>query len=113
MGNFFITILIIAVLVGCSKSSTNDNANCDSHMIDKFKGEIACTDLATDGPCSYLAKGDYMGEKIYFINIVCAFCNTLPPQEGYNCRNRKVAIVDFNKNVTNIEVVQPKRKDQQ
>ncbi|MCH5598425.1 hypothetical protein [Niabella ginsengisoli] len=80
-------------------------------MIAKFKDQITCTEIPATGPCNYLAKGIYKGERIYFIDIICVACNTIPPQEGYNCDGQKIAIENFNQNVTDVEAVSPKRKN--
>jgi len=113
MKNLMTVLLLVAVFASCSKSNrVEDNyTDCDANMVEKFKKEITCSELPASGPCGYLAKGKYKGKLIYFIGIVCANCNTMPPQEGYNCEDEKIVIEDFNKNVTDIIAVKPKRTD--
>ncbi|MGC4235248.1 MAG: hypothetical protein QM594_19915 [Niabella sp.] len=113
MKNLLTVLLLAAVFTSCSKSARVEEkyADCDVNMIEKFKNEITCTEIPTSGPCSYLAKGKYKGELIYFTNIVCSSCNTVAPQEGYNCEDEKVVIEDFIKNVTDIVAVKPARSD--
>ncbi|WP_114789157.1 hypothetical protein U0035_06220 [Niabella yanshanensis] len=106
-----VVLLIAIFLVACSKSDNKVESDCDAKMIAKFKDQITCTEIPTMGPCYYLAKGIYKGEEIYFMNIVCAACNTMPPGEGYNCDGRKIVIEDFTKNVTDARAVSPQRKD--
>ena len=104
-------LLTILFFSACSKSANKVNEDCDAQLIAKFKDQITCVEVPTMGPCNYLGKGIYKGALIYFIDIICATCNTIPPQEGYNCDGEKVAIENFNQNVTNVKVVSPEKKN--
>lgn len=102
-------LLLAAAFTSCSKSDKENYTDCDVNMIAKFKKDITCSELPAAGPCTYLAKGRYKGELIYFLEIVCMACDVMPPQEGYNCKNEKIVIEDFNTNVTDFVAVKPKR----
>lgn len=106
-----LVLLITIFFIACSKSDNKVEEDCDAKMITKFEDQITCTEIPTMGPCYYLSKGIYKGEQIYFINIVCAVCNTMPPGEGYRCDGRKVTIENFSQSVTDIKFVSPERKD--
>lgn len=106
-----LVLLITIFFIACSKSNKKVELDCDAKMIAKFKDQITCAEVPAMGPCYYLGKGIYEGEEIYFINIICAVCNTMPPGEGYRCDGRKITIENFNQSVTDLEFVSPKRKD--
>ncbi len=97
--------------MACSKSNNKVEQDCDAQMTERFKDQITCTEIPATGPCYYLGKGMYKGAEIYFIDIVCVSCDTMAPQEGYDCAGRKIVIEDFTKNVTDIRAVSPQRKD--
>lgn len=107
------TCVLLSALffLACSKSNNKVETDCDTKMIAKFKDQISCTEIPTMGPCHYLGKGLYKGQEIYFLDIVCAACNTIPPQEGYRCDGSKITIENFGQNVTDIAFVSPQRKD--
>ena len=106
-----IVLFLSLFFIACSKSDHKAKLDCEAKMIAKFKDQITCTEIPTMGPCNYLGKGMYKGREIYFINIICAVCNTAPPGEGYTCDGQKITIEDFNKNVTDARPVSPERKD--
>lgn len=106
-----IVLFLSLFFIACSKSDNKVEQDCDAKMTEKFKDQITCTEIPTLGPCNYLGKGMYKGAEIYYINIICAACNTAPPGEGYTCDGQKITIEDFNKNVTDARPVSPKRKD--
>lgn len=113
MKSWLTVLLLAAVCTSCSKSNKAEDryTACDAKMIEKFKDEINCQEKQVS-PCNYLAKGKYKGELIYFIDIYCITCGIIAPQEGYNCKGRKVIIKDFSKNVTDVVFVKPVLSDQ-
>jgi len=97
----FATIIIL--FLGCKKEKTHDTSACALAMKERFKDELICTTkpIPMEGQ---LFKGTYKGEVVYFPNIVCASCNTVPPTSGYTCDDKKVTFEKF-EDVKNVKAV--------
>lgn len=96
--------LIPLFLIGCRKSKEEITDNlCHMEMKERFKSELKCTKQGLMEQNLY--TGMYEGQRIYFINIMCTACNTIPPQAGYSCDGTKITISNFNNNVSEIKEI--------
>ncbi|MCC6289566.1 MAG: hypothetical protein IT249_16930 [Chitinophagaceae bacterium] len=105
----FAVLVFAALAYSCSKEEKKA-VTCEDKMIEKLGAQVSCS--VKRGPEQtdlVLAKGGYKGSTIYFMFTLCPFCNTVPPQEGYVCGKddniEKIAIDDFNSNVTGITII--------
>jgi len=103
MKRYCIFLVAILWIAGCTKDETPvDTSECVVRMKDLYKSELKCTEKGTMEINLY--SGLYKKEVVYFTNIVCVACNTVPPSFGYTCDNKKVVFDNFI-NVTDIKQV--------
>lgn len=98
-------LLTFFILTGCEKANV-ENSNpsaCLLKMKDLFKEELKCTEKGVME--SNLHTGTYEDKTIYFVDIMCPACNTVPPQFGYTCNGTKITITNFSTNVSNVKEV--------
>ena len=98
-----IIILGSVLIIGCKKGKDETNVSeCALFMKKKFDKELICSQKGKME--SNLYVGTYKNQEVYFVNTMCPACNTLPPQFGYTCGDKKVDFDDFSK-VENIKQV--------
>lgn len=91
----FAGIMATLIFSACSKDDDYHDASvCALQMKEKFKDRLMCTEEPYMSGNLYIGK--YNSEIVYFVDIVCAACNTVPPQYGYNCKNEKITFDSFN-----------------
>ncbi|MGB7527972.1 hypothetical protein [Sphingobacterium cellulitidis] len=101
MRHLLILALSLLFLSSCEKDGINVT-ECEKKMRNHFKDQLNCKEKGSYE--SNLYKGTYDGKTIYFTNIVCISCLTMPPNEGYTCDMEKVKIENFN-DVKDIKMV--------
>lgn len=71
-------------------------------MKERFKDDLKCTERGVME--MHLFVGTYKNKQVYFTKIMCPACNTVPPQYGYTCDNKKIDFDDF-ENVKDRKIV--------
>lgn len=98
------TLLLLAIIAfsSCKNNDMKDSSpDCLTKMKERFKTELKCTEKGVMENNLYV--GTYENKKIYFTNIMCPACGTIPPQFGYTCEGTKVDIINFSTKVTDIK----------
>ncbi|WP_293933396.1 hypothetical protein [Sphingobacterium sp. UBA6645] len=94
----------IIFLTSCDKQQDDPNApECYKQMKQRYDKQLGCSKKGEMEVNLY--RGLYQGKEIYFPMTMCPSCNTVAPAEGYTCEGEKIAIEDFNRQVTAIKEV--------
>ncbi len=102
---YWILITTSLLLFACSKSEpipVLPDENVEAFMRDYFKNELKCTTPSMMQ--TNLFQGIYEGQTVYYVDIVCPACNTLPPKSGYTYKLEEIVFSDF-RNVTDHKMV--------
>lgn len=96
-------ISVILALTACKKTEKPfDSSICLDQMIERYKEELICTNQSNYAV--HLYRGIYKNEFIYFPQLMCPNCSTMPPSTGYNCKGQKVRIISFQQVTENEKV---------
>jgi len=103
MKNLCVLFMAITLLYSCEKDDKQkDPSDCKVQMKEKFKKDLKCTENPTSEVNLYM--GLYENKQVYFTDIICMSCGTMPPAYGYTCENEKVEFDDF-RNVENVKEI--------
>jgi len=101
MKKILVILTIVVSLSSCEKDYT-DASECAIRMKQLFDNELKCT--AQNAMEVNLYSGRYQNKIVYFLNIMCPACSSIPPSYGYTCSNEKILFDNF-QNVTDIKQV--------
>ena len=93
--------MIVVSFSSCEKDQT-DASECVIRMKQLFDNELKCTEKNAMEVNLY--SGKYQNKIVYFLNIMCPACSSMPPSYGYSCSNEKILFDNF-QNVTDIKQV--------
>lgn len=70
------------------------------------KNKFKCTETTAGhlNMYTYLAKGSYKSQMVYYENIYCPVCNWVPPAFGLHCAGDTIRFDNFN-NVIFIKMI--------
>lgn len=82
-----ISFLFLSVVFSCGEVKPS---TCVSEMRVFFSNDLRCIDPG--GMEIHLQQAEFEGQKIYFPEIMCTYCQVAPTTRGYNC---KFEVVEF------------------
>ncbi|MBO9618369.1 MAG: hypothetical protein J7539_04965 [Niabella sp.] len=85
---------LLFLTISCGKNNEAGLTACDQQMIAKFKGVITCP--FNPKMSTYLVKGKYEGEVVYYLAVICAVCQVVPTDKVYNCAGVEIQMPDLN-----------------
>ncbi|MCL7987445.1 hypothetical protein M8998_05775 [Sphingobacterium sp. lm-10] len=99
MNKIYLLFITSLLLSACSKS---ESETCLTYMRNHFRDQLKC-----NSPHMYtnLYRGVYKGQTVYFVDIVCPACLTMPPQRGYTCEMKEVNFTNFAEEVNDVKEV--------